>query len=169
MRKSTALKIRAHIENAVQSLDNAAALGVVTLYPKWCEGADYPAGMRVQHNGKLYLVKEGKTHRSQIEWTPDVATSLFERIDAEHTGTAEDPIPYDGNMELHNGLYYTQGDVIYHCNRDTETAVYQRWRTSWGFMWRWLRHERDRRRRADRLCRDAAGRLCLGQVGAQAA
>ncbi len=124
MRKSTALKIRAHIENAVQSLDNASALEVVTLYPKWCEGVDYPAGMRVQHNGKLYLVKEGKTHRSQIDWTPDVATSLFERIEAEHTGTAGDPIPYDGNMKLHNGLYYTQGNVIYRCNRDTEIAVY---------------------------------------------
>ena len=36
----------------------------------------------------------------------------------------EDPIPYNGNMELTAGLYYSQDGVIYLCNRDTGIPVY---------------------------------------------
>ena len=50
--------------------------------------------------------------------------SLYTRIDEQHDGTKYDPIPYDGNMALVNGLYYTQGGVLYLCNRDTVNPVY---------------------------------------------
>lgn len=46
-------------------------------------------------------------------------------IDETYAGTAEDPIPYSGNMALENGKYYSQDGVIYLCNRDTEIPVYQ--------------------------------------------
>jgi hypothetical protein len=49
---------------------------------------------------------------------------LYERIDVEHAGTLDDPIPYDGNMALVSGLYYTQDGVVYRCTRDTGIAVY---------------------------------------------
>ena len=124
MRKSTAMQIRAHIETAVQSLDDAAALEIVTLYPRWKPGKECKPGMRLQHNGKLYKVKDGKPHTAQADWTPDVAVSLYERIDETHAGTLADPIPYDGNMALVSGLYYVQDGVVYLCNRDTVNPVY---------------------------------------------
>lgn len=50
--------------------------------------------------------------------------SLWERIDETHDGTKYDPIPYNGNMALQNGLYYTQSGVLYRCTRDTGNPVY---------------------------------------------
>lgn len=42
-----------------------------------------------------------------------------------NAGTQEDTIPYDGNMALENGKYYSQDGAVYLCNRDTEIPVYQ--------------------------------------------
>ena len=41
-----------------------------------------------------------------------------------HSGTQDDPIPYNGNMALTEGLYYTQSGVTYLCNRSTGQPVY---------------------------------------------
>ena len=49
---------------------------------------------------------------------------LYVRVVEGHAGTADDPIPYDGNMALTGGLYYTQDGTVYLCVRDTGTAVY---------------------------------------------
>lgn len=40
------------------------------------------------------------------------------------SGTEEDPIPYNNNMELKLGKYYSQYEVVYLCSRDTGQAVY---------------------------------------------
>ena len=45
-------------------------------------------------------------------------------IDEEHDGDIYDPIPYEGNMALENGKYYTQCCATYLCNRDTGNPVY---------------------------------------------
>lgn len=52
------------------------------------------------------------------------AAALYVRVDEAHAGTLADPIPYDGNMALKAGLYYTQDGEVYLCNRDTGSAVY---------------------------------------------
>ena len=58
-------------------------------------------------------------------WAPGNGTeSLFVVIDKEHAGTLEDPIPYEGNMELFNGKYYIQNEVIYLCTRDSGAPLY---------------------------------------------
>lgn len=52
------------------------------------------------------------------------AAALYVRVYEAHAGTLADPIPYDGNMALTAGLYYTQDGVTYLCTRDTGIAVY---------------------------------------------
>jgi hypothetical protein len=39
-------------------------------------------------------------------------------------GTLENPIPYEGNMELDEGRYYSQDGVVYLCTRSTGVPVY---------------------------------------------
>lgn len=124
MRNREVKAYRAIIEKAVQFLDRSDALEVVTLHPEWKPGMICVAGMRVQHDGKLYEVKDGKTHTALANWSPDIEPSLFERVDETHSGTDYDPIPYDGNMALKNGLYYAQDGGVYKCTRDTVNAVY---------------------------------------------
>ena len=84
---------------------------------------DYAVGDRFQYDGELYKVLQA--HTSQQSWVPGTGTeSLYIRVDDIHAGTAEDPIPYNGNMELTENLYYTQDGVLYRCTRSTGTAVY---------------------------------------------
>ena len=120
-----ARELRTLIEEAVQSLDDEKALKAACLYPKWSgNGVKYEAGMRMQHNGELYKVKDGMGHTSQADWSPDVAVNLFEKINETNAGTSDDPIPYSGSMALENGKYYSQDGVTYLCTRDTGIAVY---------------------------------------------
>lgn len=119
--------LRSIIEEAVQSIeDDQVALAAVTLYPTWgalLAGTKLEAGMRIQHNGELYRVLQ--THTVSADWEPGVGTeSLYARIDEVHSGSEDDPIPYDGNMALSSGLHYSQGGVVYLCVRDTVNPVY---------------------------------------------
>lgn len=89
-------------------------------------GVAYEAGRDIVRYGEgdaLYLCRT--SHTSQADWTPGTATaSLWTRIDAAHAGTADDPIPYEGNMALENGKYYSQDGVVYRCTRDTGNPVF---------------------------------------------
>lgn len=120
---------RAAIEagsNAVERSD-ADALAVKSIYPVWKDliGKTVDkAGFKFTHNGDLYKTIPA-SHTFAEQWVPGVGTeSLYTRIDEAHAGTLEDPIPYNGNMALTNGLYYSQDSVIYLCNRDTVNPVY---------------------------------------------
>lgn len=113
------------IEKAVQSLEDNDALECVTLYEKWNgEGVEYKEGKKLQYHGKLYKTKQ--THISQPDWTPDVATSLYDVINETNAGTLEDPIPYSAGMVLENGKYYSEDGIVYLCDRDTGIAVYNK-------------------------------------------
>ena len=78
MRKSEALKLRHHIENAVQSLQDSEALEVATLYPEWTSGQAYTAGYKVQHGGKLWRCLQN--HTSQDGWEPESVPSLWAKV-----------------------------------------------------------------------------------------
>ena len=122
MTRSQALKIRANIESAVQSLSNPTAVEMVTFYPAWAAGVVYTAGVKMRYNGRLYEAIQ--PHTSQADWTPDIVASLYTEINEMNVGTSEDPIPYGGNMALVSGKYYSQNGVVYLCNRDTVNPVY---------------------------------------------
>lgn len=125
--RAEAYKLRRRIESAVQSLQDGEALEVVTLYPKWNDLIGKTvgkAGFRFTYGGKLYKTIPAN-HTFQADWVPGVGTeSIYTRIDETHAGTLADPIPYDGNMELSAGLYYTQDGATYLCNRNTGQPVY---------------------------------------------
>lgn len=105
------------------AVDDATAYRMRAFYPEWAEGQSYTVGHKLLYGGSLYKVIQA--HTSQAGWKPGVGTeSLFTRIDETHDGTKYDPIPYNGNMELFAGKYYTQSGQTYHCTRDTGTAVF---------------------------------------------
>ena len=122
MKRSEVLKLRKIIEEAVQFLADETAVKAATLHPTWAENTAYDVGYKVQRNGKLYKCKQA--HTAIVTWEPENTASLWEVINETHTGTLDDPIPYDGNMALVSGLYYVQNDVIYLCTRDTVNPVY---------------------------------------------
>lgn len=111
-----------------QSLDDAQALMVKAIYPQWSEviRQTVKQGFKFLYNDILYKVIQPDGLSIQEQYIPGVGTeSLYAVINETNAGTQEDPIPYNGNMALENGKYYSQDGVIYPCNRDTEIPVYQ--------------------------------------------
>lgn len=108
------------------AVDDNTALRMKDFYPRFRDliGQKVSAGFKVTHEGKLWKVIQLEL-TIQEHYPPGTGTeSLYAQVCETHAGTDEDPIPYTGNMELKNGLYYMQDWVIYLCIRDTGTAVY---------------------------------------------
>ena len=116
----TAMLIKQQINTI--TVDDNTALRMVAYYPEWAADTDYSAGYKVQRGGKLCRCLQA--HTSQVGWEPENTQALWEYINETHDGTLYDPIPYEGNMELIEGLYYTQDGVTYLCNRSTGQPVY---------------------------------------------
>ena len=112
----------------IQSLEmtDDEALQVKDLYPAWEEfvGKSLSIGMKVQYDNKLYKVRQDIATVLENQ-PPSIDTAaLYEEINETHAGTQADPIPYNNNMELEQGKYYTQGGVTYYCHTGSGQAVY---------------------------------------------
>lgn len=123
----TAMLIRKQINTL--EVEDQTALRMIAYYPEWSDLAakSFTAekvGFKFVHSGKLYKTRQEKQTFS-IAWVPGEGTeSIYERIDEVHDGSKYDPIPYDGNMALETGKYYTQDGVKYICTRDSVNPVY---------------------------------------------
>ena len=120
-----AAMLKMALKQARAITDDQEALSVQCLYKEWNKqiGKQLNVGEYIQHEGKLYRVLQA--HTAQSTWAPGNGTeSIFVVIDKEHAGTLEDPIPYEGNMELFNGKYYIQNEVVYLCTRDSGAPLY---------------------------------------------
>ena len=122
MTRAKAKQLRQLIEQLAVTLDDETALTGVELFPIWTIDRVYAVGDNVQRNGKLWRCIQA--HTSQIGWEPENVASLWTEICESHAGTLEDPIPYNGNMALESGKYYSQDSKIYRCTRDTVNPVY---------------------------------------------
>lgn len=124
-----ALQLRPVIEQAAQSLKDSVALTAVELFPKWTElvktGAEAEKGFRFQHDTVLYRTEQPK-YTFVDTYVPGTSgtESLFSKVDETHAGTLEDPVPYVQNMEVYEGLYYSQNGVVYLCIRDSGQPLY---------------------------------------------
>lgn len=99
-----------------QALDN------MEWFPVWGDenapmGMDVDAGFMFRHKtgeeGEYSLYKALQPHTLSAEWIPGQGTeSLYAKVSL-HKGTKEDPIPYEQNMLIEEGKYYTQDGVLY--------------------------------------------------------
>ena len=111
--------------NTMNLTDNDA-LSVKSVYPEWetLIGKEVKQGDKMQCDGRLWKVLQ--QHTVQEQWRPGTGTeSLYTEIVETASGTADDPIPYNNNMELEQGKYYIQDGITYLCTRNTEIPVYQ--------------------------------------------
>lgn len=123
-----ALQLRPVMEQAAQSLDDAVALTAVELFPQWKElvekGVEVKKGFRFQHENKLYRTEQ-PTYKFVDYYTPGTigTESLFSKVDETHSGTYEDPVPYEKNMEIYQDIFYIQYGVIYLCIRGSDQPL----------------------------------------------
>lgn len=119
-----AMFIKKQINNV--EIEDSVSVRTIDFYPDFSEviGQTVNQGFKFTYRGKLYKVIQ-QTLTIQSHYYPQTGTeSLYEAINEQYDGDIYDPIPYDGNMSLENGKYYTQNGVTYLCNRDTGQAVY---------------------------------------------
>lgn len=120
-------RITALVASEKQGINNLGltdreSLEVMDWFPAWEAGKTLNEGEKVTYNGTLWRVRQ--THTSQEGWQPSISTaSLFEAVNVEASGTADDPIAYVPPMEIFAGKYYSQGGVLYLCTRDSGTAL----------------------------------------------
>ena len=109
------------------SLTDEQALQFKNLHPAWETfiNKKLEKDYKVLYQEKLFKVKQTIEKVLQNQ-PPSIDTAaLYEEINETNAGTLEDPIPYNNNMELFEGKYYSQNGVTYKCTRNTEQAVYQ--------------------------------------------
>lgn len=126
MDKQTFRQIAQNAVARLNGLSGSEAIANKNLYPTWgeCIGKNAAKGFKFTYDDKLYEVIQASL-TIQEQWIPGQGTeSLYAEINEENAGTLEDPIPYNNNMQLYNGKYYTQDGVVYLCNRDTGIPVY---------------------------------------------
>ena len=126
----TALLIKQQINTL--AVDDQTALRMRRYYPTFAElvGQTVKLGTKFRADGSenadLYKTIQPEL-TIQAHYPPGEGTeSLYTRIDEIHDGTQYDPIPYNGNMVIENGKYYSQDGVTYLCTRDTGIAVYNK-------------------------------------------
>ena len=116
------------IQQQVNSLtvDDNTALRMKDFYPAFESviGQTVRQGFKFTHGGKLWRTEQPEM-TIQEHYVPGTDTeSLYSEVCETHAGTLEDPIPYNGNMALESGKYYSQNSKIYRCTRDTVNPVY---------------------------------------------
>lgn len=107
-------------------LSDEEALKRKRLYPEWASfiGKSLDTGFKVQYDDNLYKVRQPIAVVLDNQAPSQLTAALYEEINETASGTIDDPIPYNGNMELFEGLYYSQAGVTYKCIRSTGQAVY---------------------------------------------
>lgn len=110
--------------NERTDITNEEALDYMAIIYPWDYYLDkvLTEGMMVTYEDKPWRVRQ--THTPLEVYPPSLATaSLYEAIDKEHSGDADDPIPYTPPMEVFEGKYYIEDGVVYRCTRNSEVAL----------------------------------------------
>lgn len=113
--------------NERTDISNEEALDYMAIIYPWDYYLDkvLTEGMMVTYEDKPWRVRQ--THTPLEVYPPSLATaSLYESIDKEHSGEADDPIPYAPPMEIFEGKHYVEDGVVYRCTRDSGTALSHR-------------------------------------------
>lgn len=117
--------MRAMVQPQLLTLPDGEAVKVKALYDPWASkiGQEVDADVKLYYDGRLYKVRQKHTVQEQYPPSEDTA-ALYEEVNEKNAGTLEDPIPYNNNMELEEGKYYSQDGITYRCTRNTDIAVY---------------------------------------------
>lgn len=89
-RLQIAEQFRRALQMFAASLTDEQALEVATIYDPWVAGKTYAVGEYVTYGennvGDPQLYKVVQAHTSQVDWTPDVSTSLYDAIGLDDAG-----------------------------------------------------------------------------------
>lgn len=106
--------------NRTDITDEEALAMPLLVYP-WENylGKSLKAGQIVSYNDVIYRVRQDVSVVLEDEYPSNNTAALYGAIELAATGTQDDPINYTPPMEIFNGKYYKQNDILYLCTRDS--------------------------------------------------
>ena len=111
-----ARELRRMIEANAQGMEPAQAVEFPELFPEWRDdGREYAVGQILRRNGEL--VKVLLAHRSQPDWPPEAAPSLFAKALTDPNGEILPWVQPDST----NG--YQLGDKVTHNGKTWENTL----------------------------------------------
>ena len=113
--------------NQRTDISNQEALDRMVVIYDWSKyiGQVLKQGQLCVYNDKVWRSRQEHTVLEVYPPSMDTA-SLYEVIEKIHTGEKDDPIPYTSPMEIFEGKYYSEDNLLYLCNRDSGTALTHR-------------------------------------------
>lgn len=114
------------ISYAVQLMSNEQALTCKSVFPKWESfiGGEMKKNTRFTYSGELYISNQDIPTVLENQYPSIDTAALYMRIDEEHAGSLEDPIPYSQLMAVEEGKYYIEEEIIYKCIRSSGQPLY---------------------------------------------
>lgn len=94
-------------------------------YPIWEEylNKSLPKDFIVNYQDNLYQTIQ-PINVVLDNQTPDIVYALYHKLDKdEHAGTIDDPIPYEQQMKIEKGKYYSQYGITYLAIQSTNTGM----------------------------------------------
>ena len=73
-----ALRMKPFLQKGAQSLEDADALAIKTVYPVWSASGVYAVGEKVLYKNNLYKCLQA--HTAQSTWMPSKATSMWAKV-----------------------------------------------------------------------------------------
>lgn len=80
MERQHALRLRALVRKAAESLSDEDALDGVEMFPFWEIGVEYSLNFRVRNSFDNKLYKCVQSHTSQEGWRPDLTPALWTEV-----------------------------------------------------------------------------------------
>lgn len=119
-------KAKNAIKYSINALDlsNNDTIKFKDYLPDWNDyvGKSLPINFKFQYNNQPYQTLQ-YINVVLSDQTPDIVFALYAIINEEHEGTLEDPIPYQQQMTIEKGKYYSQYGVIYLAIQNMPTGM----------------------------------------------
>lgn len=111
--------------NSRTDIEDKEALDRAIVIYNWDKyiGKSLKTGQVVVHDERVYRVRQDIPIVLDKQYPSLDTAAIYEVIELVATGEKDDPIKYEPPMEIFEGKYYTQDDVLYLCNRDSGVAL----------------------------------------------
>lgn len=125
---------------ATTDISDDAALKMPDLFLSWAEalaaGSALQQGTIINDGGTLYRVVQAGGITPQEHQPPhgEGMLAVYRPIDAVHSGTQEDPIPWVFGIDCASGKYYSYNGAVYLCKVDMPACV---WAPGSAGLWQW--------------------------------
>jgi len=120
------------------SVADEQALQMPDMFRTWEEalekGTELTAQTVLNKDGRLYRVVSAVTPQKHQQPGGEGMLAIYRPIDLAHTGTLEDPIPWEYGMDCENGLYYSCTGGVWLCESDMKPCT---WAPGTAGIWQW--------------------------------